>query len=254
MTVYEDVLQISCQAGSEITKALQEVIVTNSLAEMNGINSVTDNLAPGYQRCSVKVDYISGEKLQFDINNDPHARWAEDVYAVFAEWFTQNGNSVLYPKGETSQIESFVLKFKDEEHNFRYRTYTENSKESAPVCIEKTVYDISTYKIVSNDTVALTADYFRTIAEIADSYNLGRKYDFSHYDHQAKNYGNHAKGYYGMGTGGETDEKDLENLAFSLYIKYESGKTINIETSKASEIEGMMPLIADFVEYHISLF
>ena len=254
LTVHEDVLQISHPADSEIMASLQDVISENKLSEMNGINSVTASLAPGYQRCSVTVDYISGEKLQFDVNNDPHAQWAEDVYTVFADWFAQNGNSMLYPKAETSPIESFVLKYKDDNQSLRYRTNVKVFEETESVFIEKTVYDILTDKTVSSITVPASNDYYKDIAEIIDSCNLVRNYDFSRYDHYAKDYGNHDRGYYGMGTRTDADEKDADNLLVNIYIKYQSGKTINIKTSKTSEIEGMKPLLAELVEYHSSLF
>lgn len=254
MTVYEDVSQISHPADSEILKFLQGIISENQLSGMNGINALTGNLAPGYQRCSVTVEYISGEKLQFDINNDPHAQWAEDVYTVFAEWFEKNGNSTLYPKSETSPVESFVLKYTADNQSLRYRTYTENSGEGETVFIEKTVYDVSAGKLVLKDTAAAPYDYFSAVAAIADRHSLVRKYDFSRYDHTAKNYGNHDRGYYGMGAATDADEKDADNLSLSIYIKYQSGKTINIDTSKASEAEGMQPLLAELMEYHSSLF
>lgn len=254
LTVHEDVSQISHPADREIMASLQDVISENKLSAMNGINAVTVNLAPGYQGCSVTVNYISGEKLQFDVNNDPHAQWAEDVYTVFADWFDKNGHSALYPKAETSPIESFVLKYKDDSQSLRYRTNINVSEETESVLIEKTVYDILTDKTVSKNTISVPDGYYRSIAEIIDSYSLVRKYDFSRYDHYAKDYGSHDRGYYGMGTRSDAYEKDADNLLVNIYIKYQSGKTINIKTSKASEIEGMKPLLAGLVEYHSSLF
>lgn len=252
LTVYEDVAQISFAADSDILKKLQAVIAENNLADMNGTNITASSLAPGYQRCSVEVDYASGEKLQFSAGNNPRAQWANMMYDLFAGWFAEKGNTDLYPPKETSPVERFTLKYKDEHQHFRYRTDT-NSSSGEKIFIEKTVYDISTGRTVSVESVAAADDYGKVVAAILDSYGLVMKYDFSRYDSFAGDYGNHDRGYYGMGTRTAADEKDADSISLDIQIKYQSGKTVNISTAKPSEIEGMQPLLAELTEYHSSL-
>ena len=56
---------------------LQNVIDAYRLVELNGVYRVTAGLAPEYQECCVFVEYESGEKLNFTVNNDPEAEWAK---------------------------------------------------------------------------------------------------------------------------------------------------------------------------------
>ena len=90
-------------------------------------------------------------------------------------------------------------------------------------------------------------DYYEEITGIFARSDLVVKYDFSYFDHGA--------GCYGMGSMTPADEEpDSDSAALVLYIEYESGKTISIDTKKASEIEGMRTLLAELLAYHGSLF
>ena len=82
-----------------------------------------------------------------------------------------------------------------------------------------------------------------------------RTYDFSYYDRESGNYGNHDEGYFGFGDKTTADgEADSEDLYVDLYVEYESGRRMTIETKKASEIEGLQPLIGDLLAYFEPLF
>ncbi len=82
-----------------------------------------------------------------------------------------------------------------------------------------------------------------------------KNYEFSFYDRAAGDWGNHDLGYYGMEPGTSADgEPDAEDKAVDLYMEFESGYGMNIETRKAGEIEGMRPLLDALIEYHESLF
>ena len=68
------------------------------------------------------------------------------------------------------------------------------------------------------------------------------------------NYGNHEDGYFGWGSSPTEEEPDEEGEGVSLYLEYEDGKHINIETRKHSELEGMKPMIGELAEYYSTLF
>ncbi len=66
-------------------------------------------------------------------------------------------------------------------------------------------------------------------------------------------YGNHEKGFYGMGSG-DHDEPDSEDDCLYIYMEYGEDHRVNIETRKMSEIEGFAPMTEELSEYFESLF
>ena len=111
------------------------------------------------------------------------------------------------------------------------------------------------YARVENGTNSITLDILAKIAEILDKYDVVRKYEFSRYDRQENNYGNHDAGYFGWGDKTTADgEEDAQDRKVDIYVEFESGKRLNIETSKASEIDAMKPILDELTEYLDSLF
>lgn len=247
----EEISGISFAADDELLSALQAVIDEEELAAMNGVYRVTAGLAPGYQECELLVNYASGEKLSFTVNNDPCAEWAEMIYTVFADWFAAKGDDSLFPTAEDSPLIHATLAFKENGLYLRCSGITVG--ETWLLC--RSVYDIAADEEISEEFIPFPEDYYERIAGIINSYDLVRKYDFSYFDHAAGNYGNHDEGYYGMGTLTTADgEADAADLSLSLHLEYESGKRINIDTAKASEIAGMRPMLNDLIAYHDTLF
>lgn len=80
-----------CVADRSLMAELQAVIDKNELALKNGVYRVTWGLPPEYGKCILHVKYASGETLDFTVNNDPTAQWAEMVYDVFADCFFKKG-------------------------------------------------------------------------------------------------------------------------------------------------------------------
>lgn len=99
LTASESTLGISVPAGKSLFNKIQKIIDKYKLVENNGVYRVTAGLAPECQKCSMTVNYRSGEKLTFTTNNDPYEKWAEEMYQVFADWFAENGDKSL-PKPE----------------------------------------------------------------------------------------------------------------------------------------------------------
>ena len=95
LTVFETESGASVPANSELLASVQNVIDNNDLVSKNGIYRITAGLAPEYQEGFLNAAYASGETLSFTENNDPYAQWAKEMYAVFADWFENNGDSSL---------------------------------------------------------------------------------------------------------------------------------------------------------------
>ena len=252
LTVYEHISQISHPADADITVALQKIIADYNLWQMNGADKITPGLAPTHQKCSLTVNYTNGDKLQFSVNNDPHAQWAQAMYGVFADWFAARGEHTLYPQNETSLPVSVSIRYMAEGKTYSYTTISDTATDRCR--IKKSVYDNLLKKNIREEYVQMPDDYFETAGKIISSYNIVRMYDFSRYDHFAKDYGNHSRGYYGMGVRTAADERDSENTSFRLTVKFHSGKTVNISTSKPSELDGMTAFITELAEYHSSVF
>lgn len=246
----EEFSGVSFPADATLLTALQTVIDEQKLAAMNGVDKITAGLPPEYQACTLRVNYASGEMLKFTVNNDPEAEWAEAIYTVFAEWFSAKGDDSLFPPKETSQVTNIHMELQENGIWLRYgavKVSEEKAIAGEKYLLEKRVFDSATQEAISNDTVLFPEDYYERITEILAQYNLVIQYDFSYFDHDA--------GYYGMGCMTPDDgEADSEDVALVLAITYESGKRIDIDTKKASEIEGMRALLTELLEYNDSLF
>ena len=251
----ERITGIRCPADKELTGALADVIAKNGLAAQNGVYDVTAGLSSEYRERTFRAVYASGEVLTFTLNNDPYAEWAEEVYDVFAAWFSAHGVDTLYPEEETSLITSFSLEFTDGRHSYWY-TEVNVGEDRA---IDGETYLLSRYVdglIFDSDKVRLFPDdYYERLTEIVGATDLLRRFQFSWYDRAAGNLGNHDEGYYGWGDKTTADgEEDSEKMELILSIEYESGNWVDIETRKASEIKAMRPLIDALMKYLDSLF
>ncbi len=246
---------IRCPADKELTDALASVIARYGLAAKNGVYDVTAGLPPEYGEHPFRAVYASGETLSFTVNNDPYDAWIEAVYDVFAAWFSAHGTDALYPEKDDSLIASFSLEWIDGRRSVWYDEVNVG-KERA---IDGETFLLERYAdglIFDSDKLRLFPDdYYERLTGIIGATDLERNYLFSFYDREAGNYGNHDEGYYGWGDKTTADgEPDSEKLYLSLYLEYESGQRISIETQKASEIEAMRPLLDALTEYLDSLF
>lgn len=249
LTAYENRSGLSMPADEELLKRLQAVIDEEKLAQRNGVYRVTSGLPPEYRERSFTAKYASGETLTFTLNNDPTAEWAEAVYTVFADWFSEKGDASLYPEKETSLITDLSLNIKRDGLYIGYGAILvgeDKAIDGETRLFERYVYDENARETLSRDFILFPEDYYEKLTERLVGYDLSTKYDFSDRDHRY--------GYYGMGGDADGDEEDSEDLHLELRIEYESGRRLNIETKKKSEIEAMSPITEAIIEYCDSLF
>ncbi len=257
LTASESNSGISHPADQELLDALQKVVDEHHLAHNNGVYKVTAGLPPEYQERSVTILYASGEKLNFTVNNDPVAEWAEDFYTVFADWFSANGDNSLRPEIESSQLTDCYFLYKNGKKIYHYSVRDvseEKAVDGETHLLEKFATETGSLKSAQPVYIPVPEDYFEKITEIIANTDLLRSYEFSRYDPVAHNYGNHDNGYYGMGVRPENEEPDAEDLEFIMVLNYESGNHFHIKTKKPSELEGMQEIIDKLMEYHNSLF
>ena len=257
LTVKETEHGLSHAADEEILKEIQGIIDKNKLALDNGVYEVTAGLPPEYQPRTFKVNYASGEKLSFTVNNNPEALWAEEMFDAFAAWFSKNGDDSLYPPKENSKVTHFRLWYtKDNvfEDFWGVTVLEEDAIDGERNLLEYRLGD-ENGELLENKYVLYPEDYYKNITKILAKYDPVTKYDFSIFDRKNHGFGNHSNGYYGWGDKTTLDEEpDSETDKVELSIEYESGKTLQIKTRKKSEIDAMKPMIDELIEYHKSLF
>lgn len=253
LTVTEQIRNISFPASEELLPSLQEIIDKYDLVSMNGVYDVTAGLAPDFFPGGITVKYASGEELTFTTDNNPYALWSEEMYDVLAAWFSENGDESLYPAKEDSLIERMNFKYMEGGKVIYYGgiNVPDNNSASGKTRLLRLQND---NKLFGTKEIPFPDDYYGKITEIIGETDLDRNYMFSRYDHEKRNFGNHERGFCGLGSlRPDYSEPDSDDKYLDIYIKYESGHILNIETAKESEIEGAMPLIGKLVEYHESL-
>ncbi len=254
LTAFERVSGFRCPADASLLEKLQKIVEEEGLAALNGLNRVTAGLAPECQPCEVSIDYESGEKLAFILNNNPFALWSERVYDVFADWFGNAGVNGFLPEPETSPVVRVRTEFNENGLLLRYggmNVGEEKAINKETYLFRRIVYDVAGRKNLSGKYTPFPGDFGERVSAILAEYAFTRRCDFSSYDHEANNYGNHEKGYYGFGPG---NEADAEDLGVSLYVEYADGRRFNVNTRKGGEIDGMKPMLTALFTYYDSLF
>ncbi|MBQ2545139.1 MAG: hypothetical protein II557_02520 [Clostridia bacterium] len=249
---------ISAPADRALTDALAAVIAKNDLAAQNGLYDVTAGLPPEYQAYPFEAVYASGERLSFTVNNNPYARWAEEVYDLFAAWFSAHGTDALEPELETSPVTRITLVLADGENVTCYggvNVREENAIGGETYLLEKDADGREMFGTETAQRILFPDDFYERITAIVASSGLEKKYAFSYYDRAAGNYGNHDEGYFGWGGMTTADnEPDSDTQKVSLHLEYESGHRVSIDTRKPSEIEAMRPFLDELTAYLDSLF
>jgi len=64
---------------------LQQLIEQHGLVRLNGISRTISALPVEFSPCSLTVDYASGERLYFCLDNDPEAEWARAMRTLFLQ-------------------------------------------------------------------------------------------------------------------------------------------------------------------------
>ena len=254
----EKVNDVSMEADEDFLNSLQEIIDKYDLASLNGIYDVTAGLPPECQGNEIKVEYESGEVLSFTKNNEPFAWWAEDVYDLYASYFTANGNDSLNPHWESSPVTRVILELRKDGIKTRYSDVNVSQEkaikgETHLLC--KSMYNLKKDKDIGDKYILFPEDYFEKIADILEAYDIVNKYRLSSYNYETRSYSNHDEGFFGFsGLRPDHSEKDSDDLYVTLHIVYESGTRVNIDTAKLSEIEAMQPLLKQLEAYLEGLF
>ena len=258
LTASENLSGIGAPADDELLIKLQEIIDKYELVSSNGVYEVNLSLAPEYHECEMEVNYASGESFKFTTINNPYADWTEEIYDVFAQWFSQKGDDSLYPDKETSVVTRFDLRMNKNGTWYDYggiNVPEEMAVNGEKYLLHRDIYDDNAQKTISEDFILFPEGYFEKITEILAKYDVVLKYDFSRFDHNDLNYGNHDEGYFGWGNKTTADgEEDAQDMKIDMYVEFESGNRMSIGTQKPSEIEGMEPLTGELTEYLDSLF
>lgn len=258
LTAAEEEYGFRAPADESLLTGLQEIIDRYGLVSMNGTYRVTAGLPWEYQASWLTVDYASGEKLWFTVNNEPFAEWTADVYDLFAAWFEAKGAGSLYPPKEDSPVTRLKLAYMENSREVSYgkiRVDDADAIDGQTEVLYREVYDHAAEQELDDIFILFPEDYLERVTEIFAGTDVLRQYDFSEFSFDTFNFGNHEAGYYGM-SGGRPDysEPDADGMALDIYLELENGRRFNIETKKASEIEGMKGLISELIEYHDSLF
>ena len=244
-------------ADEELLTKLQDVIDDEKLVSRNGLYDVTAGLPPEYQEKSFTVTYESGEELHFTENNNPQEGWSAKFYDIFMEWFASKGDDRLYPEKETSQIQRLSFKYNGEDTGYYFVEMSvkdEDAEDGKKLMLSRSVYSTQDSSDEEFEYATFPDDYYDRVTEIFDKNDVVIKYDFSTWGYSSNGLNGHDEGYFGWATSTDADEIDSNGLLVDIYVEYESGKILNIETRKESEIAAMKPFLDELLEYHNSLY
>ena len=241
-------LGITYEADRKLLDDLQSVIDKYELVLQNGHYRITAGLPPEFDPSTLSVIYESGEKLSSTKNNDPSDKYTAAFYDVFAAWFAEKGDDSLYPRKIEKPLARFDIRICEKDIYYEYgpiKVMPEEMKDGQEFMLQKNIYDDMNKKTLEDRLIAIPEDYYQKIDEILNKYDLYRRYEFSYFSH--------SDGFYGFNEDFDENEEDKADF-IDIYIQYEDGPTMNIETRKESEITAMKDLLDDLVTYHDVLF
>lgn len=236
LTASEAVTGVSAPADKALLDALQGIVDEYRLAEQNGVYKLTAGVDPSeFGPCTLTVNYASGEKLTFTVDNEPYAEWARATYLAFAGWFASQGNEALLPPDYESMIADITITFKDPGSGKRYAYGFDKEPDDEGHRVFGRSIDGKTER----------ASVFNTCFFYDDVSRLVRGYDLRAYDLSSP-----LGGYERT----EEDEKNPVSAALRLGIRFEDGHEISVATSAESVIEELAPLLFDLFDYFDELF
>ena len=109
LTLSEGSDNVSCAADDGIMADIQEIIKKHNLTSLNGTAKHTAGLPSEYAPNSFRAVYDSGEELYFSTNNDPTAKWSEELLDLFAGVFHDNGIFNFDPPEGSADVIRFEL-------------------------------------------------------------------------------------------------------------------------------------------------
>lgn len=105
--------KVSCETDEAFLQGIQEIIVQNNLASINGVNKHTSGLPFMFQPCYFDAVYDSGEELHFSIDNNPESAWGRDIYKLTKKEFKKHGIDAFNPPADAGKITKFILTYTD---------------------------------------------------------------------------------------------------------------------------------------------
>ncbi len=221
LTASESVTGVSAPADKSLLDALQAIIDKYRLVEENGVYRITAGLDPSeYGPCTLTVNYASGEKLTFTLNNEPGAEWAKATYLAFADWFAARGIDALTPPAAAvGTVTNVSLTFQDAETGklYDYGIWSEPDAEGRRVLF-RFLDDEKTEAPLEDEKT-----FFAGVNEILTHYDL-RPYDV----HSV---------LYGYERTEEDDEQDPFSGDFELTFWFEDGSQMSVDA--------IMPLVTE---------
>ena len=243
LTVYEDTAAVSAPADDAVLTGLQELIEKFGLAKKNGYYRVTAGLPPEFQETGFKVLYASGETIRFTENNEPESEWRQALYLLFAGWFADQGDDSLLPEEYAGQAERIDLTIVEDGIMTSYNGIYVKEKDAIDgeqYLFMKDVYDNNEEKTVSYEYTLFPEDYFDKVSGMFAKYDLRPFYYWS--------------ALYGYGRPNYRDEPEPYTADIRIYVEFEDGNRLNIETNDPGDKELLRPLLDDLVTYFDSLF
>ena len=228
LTAAEKVTGVAAEADKTLLDSLQDIIDGYHLIAQNGEYRITAGIDPSlFGPCTLTVNYASGEKLTFTHDNDPSEEWAIKTYLAFAKWFADRGNRSLLPDGYEGMVSDIRFKYSDSSDGTSY---------SYGIGAERDKYGrLMLIRTVNGETEQ--APVFSTVIFFDSISSSVRAHDLQTYEASAVSSGEDSSGY------------DLQ-----LYIAFEDGHHIDIDTGDGNVPEELFVLFDELLDIFNSYF
>lgn len=149
---------------------VQSIIERHELVKLNGVDSVTQGLPSEYGPCSLSVDYASGERLYFQIDGDPDARWCRDLKELFFQVFAGAGYAEFLPPVEALSITNCTIAFGIDGLSYDYGFILDTN---GVMRFYRSVYDMTKDEILAEDLIELDDTLLEGLQKIVEECGLG---------------------------------------------------------------------------------
>jgi len=229
LTASESLTGVSAPADKALLDALQAVVDEYKLAEQNGVYKLTAGIDPSeFGPCTLSVNYASGEKLSFTVDNDPYEPWARATYLAFAKWFAQQGIDTLLPPGLGTMVTFVSLEVRDGDKSYSYGFEPEKNDKGQDV--------FARVRNGEKDSAPMwgTQEFYDNLsAAIQD-------FDLSKYDVSSPLYGYEQT---------EADKSDPSSAAVQLTIRYADDHEVSVCSSAESVIDDLAWLLDVLLDF-----
>lgn len=156
-----------------VLEHLQIIIEENNLAKSNGMDRYTKGLPEEYAPCMLLATYDSGEKLYFSVDNNPEAKWAQDMMKLFKREFINQGHEELLPPIEDRTVIRFDMGYTDGICDYSYLAiFTEDDTDERPVHYLVNIYNRETKETEFDDIVQIPEGFYENLSNEIGRLNL----------------------------------------------------------------------------------